>query len=522
MARQCVIYNTATLKKEPFTPLRPGRVSMYCCGPTVYNYAHIGNLRTYVFEDVLRRALQSLGLAVTHVVNITDVGHLTSDADTGDDKMEKGARREGRTVWEIAEFYTEKFRENMRDLNILEPSMWPRATDHIGEMIDMVRKLEEKGIAYRTGDGIYFDTSKFPSYCDFARLDPQELKAGIRVEMGGKRHATDFALWKFSPPDAKRQMEWESPWGTGFPGWHIECSAMALKYLGQPIDIHCGGADHIRVHHTNEIAQVEAVTGRPFVRYWVHGEWLVVEKGKMSKSSGEFITLDTIREAGIAPLTLRMFCYSAHYRTPLSFSWEGLSAAARSLANLKRIISAETGGVPDGGGKDEGCGQLLDRFHEAVYDDLNMPRAMAALWDMVKDRPAGLSVRRRAVEEADRILGLDLLAPDTESPEVAERVLGDGTKVVFVARDGTGPELLDDLAGKIARRKEARERREYAAADALRDELARQGVSVKDLPDGSVECTINESLTQARREHGAELAGHGQGVEKNTNRRENV
>jgi len=244
-------------------------VSMYCCGPTVYNTAHIGNLRTYISEDVLVRAIRACGHTVKHVMNITDVGHLVSDADTGEDKMEKGAAREGKSVWQIAEHYTQEFRANMKALNINEPSVWAKATDHIPEMIALVKTLQDKGFGYRTADGIYFDTSKFPAYRDFAQLDIEGMDAGHRIEMGDKRNITDFALWKFSPANEKRQMEWESPWGLGFPGWHIECSAMALKHLGQPLDIHCGGTDHIRVHHTNEIAQTEAATGTQFSRCMV-------------------------------------------------------------------------------------------------------------------------------------------------------------------------------------------------------------------------------------------------------------
>jgi cysteinyl-tRNA synthetase len=277
MKKEFHIYNTATRSKELFTPLHD-IVGMYCCGPTVYNYAHIGNLRTYIFEDVLKRALFSLGYKVKHVINITDVGHLVSDADTGEDKMEKGAKREGKSVWDIAAFYTQKFMENIRDLNIQAPDLFPKATGHIPQMIAMVQELERKGLTYRTNDGIYFDAMKFPAYAGFARLDPASIRAGERVDMGDKRSPTDFALWKFSPSGAQRQMEWKSPWGVGFPGWHIECSAMALAYLPQPIEIHCGGTDHVRIHHTNEIAQAEGATGKQFVRYWLHGEFLVIDK----------------------------------------------------------------------------------------------------------------------------------------------------------------------------------------------------------------------------------------------------
>ena len=277
-----VVYNTLQRDKMEFTPLDPQRqkVGMYTCGPTVYNYAHIGNLRTYVFEDILKRTLLYNGFAVQHVMNITDVGHLTDDADQGDDKMEKGAWREGKTVWQIAEKYTRAFQQDIADLNILGPDIWCKATDHIEQQIALVQQLEARGMTYRIDDGIYYDTTKFPAYADFAQLDIDHIRAGARIEMvSGKKNPSDFALWKFSPKTgAKRQMEWESPWGIGFPGWHIECSAMSMHYLGEQFDIHCGGIDHIPVHHTNEIAQVEAVTGQRWVYYWLHGEFLVVGK----------------------------------------------------------------------------------------------------------------------------------------------------------------------------------------------------------------------------------------------------
>ena len=319
-------YNTASRKKEVFTlPEGVPAVRMYCCGPTVYHFAHIGNLRTYIFEDFLVRTLKYYGYKVNHIVNITDVGHLTSDADSGDDKMEKGAAREGKSVWDIAKFYTDAFMADWHRLNIQEPTRWTPATQHIQEQIDLVKTLEEKGYTYRTSDGIYFDSLKFPRYADFARLDVENLRKGSRIDMGEKRNATDFALWKFSPTDKKRAMEWDSPWGVGFPGWHIECSAMAMKYNGPTLDIHCGGPDHIRVHHTNEIAQSECANGVPFSRFWMHGEFLRTaseEKledgttetkfGKMSKSSGEFLTVTLLMERGFNPLDYRYFALGSH------------------------------------------------------------------------------------------------------------------------------------------------------------------------------------------------------------------
>ncbi len=312
------LYNTRTREKEVFKPLHSTTVGLYTCGPTVYNYVHLGNLRSYLFEDILKRTLKRLKFTVQHVMNITDVGHLTDDADQGEDKMEKGAAREGKTAWEVAAFFTDACKRDMADLNILEPSIWCRATDHIPEQIALVKTLIDKGYTYETTDGIYFDTTKFPRYGDFAHLDTQSLQAGVRVDMGEKKNPHDFALWKFSPPGSTRQMEWVAFGKMGFPGWHVECSAMAMKYLGEQFDIHCSGIDHIPVHHTNEIAQSEAATGvTPWVRFWLHNEFLSVGKEKMSKSGENFVTLQTIKDKGHSTLAFRYFILQAHYRKQL-------------------------------------------------------------------------------------------------------------------------------------------------------------------------------------------------------------
>lgn len=479
------LYNTASRSKELFEPCNDP-VAMYCCGPTVYNYAHIGNLRTYIFEDVLKRTLLALGYKVKHVMNITDVGHLTSDEDTGEDKMEKGAAREGKSVWDIAAIFTNKFKENIADLNILNPDVWPKATDHIPQMIELIRKLENRGFTYRTSDGIYFDTAAFPSYCDFAQLDPRGLRAGERVDMGEKRAVTDFALWKLSPTNVKRQMEWDSPWGKGFPGWHIECSAMSLAYLPQPIDIHCGGSDHIRVHHTNEIAQSEAATGKKFVKYWLHGEFLVLDKGKMAKSGGNFITLDSIKNAGISPLAYRLFCFTAQYRSPLSFSWEGLEASAHSLSNLHQTISA----LPDHKDKPDSrvIHNALTDFYDAICDDLNMPRAMAALWELLKNGNIDGVVKKESARIADSILALDLLRPPQIN--IKEFTTEDGLKIRISSQreisDSVGLLLVD----KIQKRRNARASKDFQKADLIRNELTELGAVIKDLPDGTTECSI--------------------------------
>jgi cysteinyl-tRNA synthetase len=465
---------------------------MYCCGPTVYNTAHIGNLRTYISEDVLVRAIRACGHTVKHVMNITDVGHLVSDADTGEDKMEKGAAREGKSVWQIAEHYTQEFRANMKALNINEPSVWAKATDHIPEMIALVKTLQDKGFGYRTADGIYFDTSKFPAYRDFAQLDIEGMDAGHRIEMGDKRNITDFALWKFSPANEKRQMEWESPWGLGFPGWHIECSAMALKHLGQPLDIHCGGTDHIRVHHTNEIAQTEAATGTQFSRFWVHGEFLVLDKGKMSKSSGSFLSVKTLVDEGISPLAYRAFCYSAHYRSPLTFAFEGVQSAAQGLRSLKKQVAEISArcATPVSVAAAR-VDEVLTRFWDAVCDDLNMPKAMAAVWDLLRDAQVSDAEKLQAIQRADAVLGLDLLVPDVDSSSKAV-VEHDGTKVTVVSSLALSADDVEKVVQSVLLRKAAKKAKNFAEADRIRAEMTSAGIELKDLPGGAVECTLRK------------------------------
>ncbi|OGZ28398.1 MAG: cysteine--tRNA ligase, partial [Candidatus Nealsonbacteria bacterium RIFOXYC1_FULL_40_7] len=316
------LYNTLSKKKQVFRPLKDKEVRFYSCGPTVYNYAHIGNLRTYIFNDILKRVLRYNGLKVKHVMNLTDVGHLTSDADTGEDKLEKAAEREQKTAWQIAEFYTESFKKDLKKLNIEEPDIWAKATDHIEEQIKVIKILERKGFTYRIEDGIYFDSSKIKDYGKLEGKKKKNIMAGARVEMAeGKKNPQDFALWKFSPKDKKRQMEWNSPWGIGFPGWHTECVAMSKKHLGVPFDIHTGGIDHIAVHHTNEIAQTEAAFEKDLAMLWLHGEFLDLKKEKMAKSEGNVILLGDIIRKGFDPLSFRYLCLTAHYRSKLTFSW---------------------------------------------------------------------------------------------------------------------------------------------------------------------------------------------------------
>ncbi|MCP4707417.1 MAG: cysteine--tRNA ligase, partial [Planctomycetes bacterium] len=331
------LYDTYTRSIRDFKPLHPPNVGLYACGLTVYDYAHIGNLRTYMFEDILRRVLEINGYTVKHVINITDVGHLTSDADEGEDKMEKGSKRTGMTAWMIAKLYTRAFKDDLHLLNIHEPTIWCRATKHIQEQIDLVSCIEANGYTYRTSDGIYFDTSRLENYGYLGRLDIDGLQAGSRVDMAEKRNPTDFALWKFSPTGEKRQMEWDSPWGVGFPGWHIECSAMSIKYLGPFFDIHCGGEDHIPVHHTNEIAQTRACYDTNLANFWLHGYFLQLNQEKMAKSAGGFLRMQMLIDRGYDPLAYRYFCLNALYRSKLNFSWESLDGAATGLNRLRKI-----------------------------------------------------------------------------------------------------------------------------------------------------------------------------------------
>ena len=462
------LYNTLSRSKEEFKPLKRGKVSLYTCGPTVYNFAHIGNLRTYVFEDVLRRTLEFNGYKVKQVMNITDVGHLTSDADTGEDKLEKGAAREGKSVWEIAEFYTRAFRQDLRDLNIQEPHQWVRATDCVKAQIKFVKKLEKKGLTYKISDGIYFDTAKYPDYSKLARLNLEGQKAGARVEVNReKRNPTDFALWKFSYPNgrsfdsvqddvaSRRQMEWHSPWGKGFPGWHLECSAISLKNLGKQFDIHTGGIDHIPVHHTNERAQNWGLTNGESVRYWLHGEFLVINEGKMAKSEGNFITLQTLKDKGISPLAYRYFVLQAHYRTQLNFSWPALEAAQNGYDNLIRVISGL--GLPG-----QACHNCLGKFTQAVNDDLNTPAALAVVQELLKsDKPA--AKKRQTIIEFDKVLGLGL--NQYKEPRA----------------------LPAEVKRLMAERQRARLNKDFNQADELRRQLEKEGIRIKDLPDGKYE-----------------------------------
>ncbi len=447
------LYDTYSRTLRKFEPLQPPNVGLYTCGPTVYNYAHIGNLRTYIFEDILRRVLEFNGYDVKHITNITDVGHLVSDADVGEDKMEKGSQRTGKSAWEIAELYTQAFKDDLIQLNILEPTIWCRATDHIQEQIDFIQCIEKKGYIYRTSDGVYFDTSQLQDYGYLARLDIKGLQAGARVDVAEKRNPTDFALWKFSPPGKKRQMEWDSPWGVGFPGWHIECSAMSAKFLGTFFDIHCGGEDHIPVHHSNEIAQTQACHDTNLANFWMHGYFLQLNEARMAKSSGEFLRLQTLIERGYGPLTYRYFCMNAHYRSKLNFSWDSLDGAAKALNRLRTISY----GWDDPSTPDQ---TFIDTFLTHINSDLNMPRAVALAWDLTKsDLPA--STKKATLFEFDKVLGLRLAA--WKPPQEA---------------------VPDNILSLVRQRQQARTDKRWQEADALRDEIMAAGYEIEDTPQG--------------------------------------
>ncbi|RZO74707.1 MAG: cysteine--tRNA ligase [OM182 bacterium] len=449
------LFDTYEREVRELKPLKGNEIGLYACGPTVYNFVHIGNLRTYIFEDLLHRTISHAGFNVRHVINITDVGHLASDADSGEDKMEVGSRRTGMTAWEIAEFYTSAFKDDLVKLNILEPTIWCKATDHIEDQIAFIVDLESKGFVYETSDGIYFDSRKLDDYGYLARLDIDGLQAGARVNLGEKRFVTDFALWKFSKPDENRQMEWDSPWGIGFPGWHIECSAMSARYLGDYFDIHCGGKDHIPIHHTNEIAQTQASKGTRLANFWLHGYFLQMEDSKMSKSSGDFLRLETLIERGYLPLVFRYFCLQAHYRSELSFSWESLKAAHTSLMRLYE--AAYSWGAPSNISE-----EYYVRFVQHLYNDLNLPRALAVAWELVRS-PEPDGIKKATLLAFDEIFGLDINAWRPKQVDIPKEV-----------------------SSLLARREEARKSKDWNAADQVRDEISRLGFSIEDSKDGPI------------------------------------
>jgi len=460
------LYNSLTRTLEKFTPQVAGEVSLYTCGPTVYDYPHIGNYSAYVRWDTLDRMLRENGLAVDWVMNITDVGHLTGDVDEGEDKLEKGARREGKTAWEVAQFYMDDFMLGLDALNISTPTHVVRATDHISEQIELIKRLEEKGFTYVIDDGVYFDTYRFRNYGALAQLDLENLQHGARVEVNPqKRSATDFALWKFSPRTAQRDMEWDSPWGKGFPGWHIECSAMAMKYLGDTLDIHTGGIDHLPVHHINEIAQSEAATGKQFVKYWLHANHIMVEGTKISKSLNNSILLRNLAEAGYDALDLRMLLLQSHYRTQANFTMGGLAAARQRRQTLQAFADLRFQTVDDGEINDLAFHETKRVILEELNRDMNTPEALAALSDLASKAETDLVAHasKTALENfvafIDRVLGLKL---------------------------GESTDITSEQKQRITDRQTARSQKNFTAADKVRSELSAQKIELRDTPVGTI------------------------------------
>lgn len=465
------LYNTLTRTTETIKPQMPPRVTVYTCGPTVYDYPHIGNWFTFVRYDVLVRALRLAGLHTDWVMNITDVGHLVGDTDDGEDKLQKGARREGKTAWDVAKFYSDYFVDGLNRLHITKPTYLPKATEHISEQIDLVRQLEDKGYTYVIDDGVYFDTSKFPRYADFARLDLDEQQAGARVEYNSqKRNVSDFALWKFSPKGEQRDMEWDAPWGKGFPGWHVECSAMGMKYLGQTIDIHSGGIDHIPVHHTNEIAQSQAATGQPFANYWLHANHITIEGEKISKSLGNGITLEDVEARGFDLQVLRLHILESHYRSQSKFSWESLEAASnrlrrwQELSDLRWQLPAQAAGGTDAGQPAaERALTAMAGVKAALLNDLDTPAVMGHIEEIMNlmeqagTRPAVAAEFERLLQFIDQYMGIDLFGDDID----------------------------DDQRQLLADRQAAREAKDWARSDQLRDQLQNQGIGIRDNAQGA-------------------------------------
>lgn len=453
-------YNTLTRSKQEFTPLNGKIVTMYSCGPTVYNYAHIGNLRTYVFMDLIRRVLKYDGYKIKGVMNITDVGHLMADSDDGEDKMQKASREQQKSPYEIAEYYSNVFFTDLKKLNIGKPEIIAKATDHIQEMINYVVALLDAGYAYETSDGIYFDIAKFPKYGSLSGKKRDDQVAGARVEVNTeKRNPDDFALWKKADP--LHIMQWESPWGMGFPGWHIECSAMSQKYLGKVFDIHSGGVDHIPIHHENEIAQNEALTGEKSVEFWMHGEFMLVDGGKMSKSLGNTYTIAQLEERGYSPIDFRFFCLNAHYRKKLNFTFDGLDGA--KVARERLMLALASHKASSGKTAQEKLDKYKEDFLNAVNDDINVPLALGVLFQAIKE-PKSNDIYKLALE-FDKVLGLSL----DVLPEIKEEPV----------------ELPEEIVQLVNERAEAKKNRDFAKADAIRAKITELGYTILDTKDGA-------------------------------------
>lgn len=462
------IYNTLSRKKEKFIPVYENKVGMYTCGPTVYDYAHIGNLRTYIFEDVLKKSLRYVGYDVKHVMNITDVGHLQSDEDYGVDKMQLGAERESKTVWDIANYYEKAFFKDCNKLNIERPTIVCRATDHIDDMINLIKVLENKGYTYISNGNVYYSIDKFKDYNKLANLTMDELKAGSRIKIDEyKKNPLDFVLWFTNSKFRNQVMQWDSPWGIGFPGWHIECSAMSIKYLGEKIDIHCGGVDHIPVHHTNEIAQSEAALGHKWVNYWMHGEFLVLDNGKMSKSKGNFLTLNKLEEKGFDPLVYRYFCLQSRYRKQLLFSFDALKDAENGYKKLKNKVSNLIKEVKEEDRLDlEKINDYRNKFVEKLSDDLNTPNVFTVLWEVIKDNQLTNREKCTLIEDFDKVLSMNLM--DVSIEEGLD--------------SNVDSEFIDKL---IQERNAARQNRDWTKADEIRDKLNSMNIEILDSKEGT-------------------------------------
>ncbi len=462
------LYNTLSRKVEPFIPREDGKVRMYTCGPTVYHYAHIGNLRTYIMEDILEKFLRYLGYDVTRVMNITDVGHLTSDGDTGEDKMLKGAKREHKTVLDLARFYTDAFFEDCRKLNIKTPDIVEPATNCIDEFIHMITVLIEKGYAYLAGGNVYFDTSKLKDYYVLSSQNEEDLAVGVREgveEDENKRNKTDFVLWFTKSKFEDQELKWDSPWGVGYPGWHIECSCISMKHLGEYLDIHCGGIDNVFPHHTNEIAQSESYLGHKWCNYWFHVLHLNDVSGKMSKSKGDFLTVSLLESKGYTPVVYRLFCLQSHYRKPLVFTYDALDNAAAAynklIARIRSLKKEETSDMA-------AAEPLRNAFIAALGNDLNTSSALTVLYDVLKS-DLNDAQKRALIDDFDRVLSLDLLKTADEQD----------TNTV-------DPELEAYVLERIEARKAAKKAKDFAAADAIREELSAKGIAIKDTREGTV------------------------------------
>ena len=454
------IYNTLTHSKQEFKPINQEEIRIYSCGPTVYSYAHIGNFRTYVFVDSLRRMFKYNGYNLKHVMNITDVGHLTSDADTGEDKMEKAARKEGKNPYEIAEFYTKAFMEDMVKLNIDMPNIISKATDNIDEMLEMVKKIIENGYAYETSKGIYFDVSKLDKYPVLSNNKVEGQEAGARIEVDPeKKNPYDFAIWIKAPEN--HMMKWDSPWGKSYPGWHLECSAISEKFLGKHFDIHTGGVDHIPIHHENEIAQSKGANGVIPANYWMHCEFLLVDGGKMSKSLGNVYTLKELKEKGIEPLAYKLFCFSSHYRNKLNFTFDGVKASQVSLNRLRDGYLKHKNG--NANIEENKIKEYEQKFHEAINDDLNMPLALSIVWEVIRETNKSKAYAE-LIEKFDTVLGLDLKNSEK-----------------YIKIDLEIPENVKEL---LEVRKKARQEKDWAKSDEIRDKIKELGYAVKDTANG--------------------------------------